>query len=321
MRVLTDWFFILTGKAAALADYEGHFHPLWLVLFILIGGALYFRRAPAPRGFTGLIGFIFPRSHYLNKSAAVDLFLVAVNFAFLSFCIWLGIDLFHPAHAKRVAFDVAQWLRETFGLRRPLAVSGWGADLAYAFLIFAARDLGWYLSHFIFHRVPALWEFHKVHHSAVTLTPITALRFHLLEMISFHLFQGALAGLAVAGGIYFFGQLPGPVTLFSIPVTALISRSLGMFRHSHIWISYGVPVSYLLISPAMHQLHHSAEGRHLDRNFGHYLSLWDWLAGTLYVPKEKETFRIGLPERGEEEWNSIRRVLWLPIRKFWKRGY
>ena len=52
-------------------------------------------------------------------------------------------------------------------------------------------------------------------------------------------------------------------------------------RHSHIWLSWGDRIEGWLISPAQHQLHHSVEPRHFDRNLGSALAIWDRWFGTL----------------------------------------
>ena len=59
-------------------------------------------------------------------------------------------------------------------------------------------------------------------------------------------------------------------------------------HHSHIWLTYGRMLEHVFISPAQHQVHHSTDPQHYDRNFGTMLALWDWLFGTLYVIKGKE---------------------------------
>jgi sterol desaturase/sphingolipid hydroxylase (fatty acid hydroxylase superfamily) len=51
-------------------------------------------------------------------------------------------------------------------------------------------------------------------------------------------------------------------------------------RHSHVWLSYGPFVERLAISPAHHQVHHSVDAKHHDRNFGSALAIWDWMFGT-----------------------------------------
>ena len=60
-------------------------------------------------------------------------------------------------------------------------------------------DIGHYISHYIQHKVPFFWEFHKVHHAAEVLTPVTAFRAHPVESILDSLFQGPLQALGLAG--------------------------------------------------------------------------------------------------------------------------
>jgi sterol desaturase/sphingolipid hydroxylase (fatty acid hydroxylase superfamily) len=69
-------------------------------------------------------------------------------------------------------------------------------------------------------------------------------------------------------------------------------------RHSHVWLAYPGWLSRILISPAMHQIHHSEDKRHHDKNMGNIFAFWDWMAGTLYVPKGYEPLRFGLGDAG-----------------------
>jgi sterol desaturase/sphingolipid hydroxylase (fatty acid hydroxylase superfamily) len=68
----------------------------------------------------------------------------------------------------------------------------------------------------------------------------------------------------------------------------------GVLRHSPFWLSFGPTVERWAVSPAMHHIHHSADPRHWDRNFGTSLAIWDRLAGTLYIPNGKEVERFGI---------------------------
>jgi sterol desaturase/sphingolipid hydroxylase (fatty acid hydroxylase superfamily) len=64
-------------------------------------------------------------------------------------------------------------------------------------------------------------------------------------------------------------------------------------------------VSHVLSSPAQHQIHHSCEERHIDKNFAQIFSLWDWAFGTLYIPRKKETFQMGLSNAEHREYYSL----------------
>ena len=56
-------------------------------------------------------------------------------------------------------------------------------------------------------------------------------------------------------------------------------------QHSHMWISFRGLLGRVFISPAHHQVHHSDNPKHFNTNYGSCLALWDWMFGTLYVPR------------------------------------
>ena len=60
------------------------------------------------------------------------------------------------------------------------------------------------------------------------------------------------------------------------------------------WISWGDRLEHVFCSPAQHQIHHSTDPRHHDRNFGGLLSLWDWLFGTLITARTRQQITFGL---------------------------
>ena len=65
-------------------------------------------------------------------------------------------------------------------------------------------------------------------------------------------------------------------------------------RHSHIEIAYWPWLEKILISPAQHQLHHSIENKHFNKNYGAMLALWDWLFGSLHFSETGKKIRFGL---------------------------
>jgi len=97
--------------------------------------------------------------------------------------------------------------------------------------------------------------------------------------------------------------------------TFLFALSGRHLRHSHIWLSYGPVFSWLFISPAQHQIHHSIDPRHRDMNFGARLAVWDALFGTLYVPREPETLQVGLPDADPQEFSTVCKLYFLPFKK------
>jgi sterol desaturase/sphingolipid hydroxylase (fatty acid hydroxylase superfamily) len=162
-------------------------------------------------------------------------------------------------------------------------------------LVFIAVEFGYWLSHLLMHKIPTLWEFHKVHHSAEVLTPLTEWRQHPVELAIFP----ALVSLAVwfvqGPIIWYFGarsQIIDPVkaNLISMAFWFTILH----LRHSELPFYATGWLGKLIQAPAHHQVHHSTNPKHFDKNLGYCLSIWDWAFGTLYVPKKGEKFSYGL---------------------------
>ena len=86
-------------------------------------------------------------------------------------------------------------------------------------------------------------------------------------------------------------------------------------RHSHIWLSYPRWLSWLLVSPAQHQIHHSSAPAHFNKNLGFVFSFWDRMANTLYVPAHRETLDFGIGGGEDEEYDGVTALYLLPFRK------
>lgn len=177
--------------------------------------------------------------------------------------------------------------------------------LAFTLAFFVAYDLGRFVAHSLLHDVPALWEFHKVHHSAEVLTPMTAYRAHPLELLVMAWVPALLTG-STAWMFNLLGAQVGFFSFLGLHVFVWVFNLIDNLRHSPTWIDYGPRVGRWLISPAHHQLHHSCESRHIGCNRGSNLALWDRLYGTLYVPAGgPERFRLGLGDGTEAAWNAV----------------
>ena len=171
-----------------------------------------------------------------------------------------------PAVADATATALERLLGPVSGAEQP---PGLTAQALYTLTVLIAFDLGVFVAHYLQHRVPVLWEFHKVHHSARVLTPITVYRMHPVDDI----LSGSCVALtvgAVAGT--FAWALGGPIGELLV-----LGVNLGLFlfyvvgynlRHSHVWLSYPRWLSGLLVSPAQHQIHHSRAPVHFDKNLG-----------------------------------------------------
>jgi len=167
--------------------------------------------------------------------------------------------------------------------------------LMVALLVYAFGDHNIYWTHRIFHRFGTLWRLHRFHHSPRVLTPLTAFRFWppetLVHMLAFALGEGLAIGLVSL----IFGLGISPAKLFGINIIAVIwLLAFSHLRHSHLPLAYPRWLSYVLISPKMHQVHHSVDSIHHNKNFGTAFAVWDWLYGTLYIPKKNERTMFGL---------------------------
>jgi sterol desaturase/sphingolipid hydroxylase (fatty acid hydroxylase superfamily) len=162
-------------------------------------------------------------------------------------------------------------------------------------MMFLAYELGYYFNHWLSHKVPFLWEFHKVHHTAEVLTPVTNFRVHPVYTWIFANILAVSAAVAAGLGNYCFGNT---ATQYALTGTNLILvvfiHAYVHLQHSHMWISFRGMLGRIFVSPAHHQVHHSGNPKHFNKNFGSCLALWDWLFGTLYVPgKEREKLTFG----------------------------
>lgn len=168
-------------------------------------------------------------------------------------------------------------------------------SLAYTLCLFVVWDLSRYLLHRWMHRSPLLWAFHEVHHSAERLSPLTFHRVHPVEAALYAL-RGALSTGLVAG-LFFWAYRGAAVehTLLGVHALGLLFTALtGNLRHSELPLRFPPAVERLLLSPAQHQLHHSADPAHADVNFGTWLALWDGLAGSLRPSSAGAPLRFGL---------------------------
>jgi len=184
-------------------------------------------------------------------------------------------------------------------------VNYWVATSTFTLVYFIFDDFSRFGVHYLMHRIPLLWEFHKFHHSAETLTPLTVTRTHPVEGIIFLLRTVSVQGVTIALFVGLFGSKVDLLTIYGVSVLGMVFHSLGSnLRHSHIAIRYPVAVEKIFISPAQHQLHHSRDPQHFDRNFGVVLAIWDRLIGSFHPSIDKE-IRFGLTKSDADFTKSI----------------
>jgi len=262
----------------------------------------------------GLLGFLFPKEIYGHRSAIADYWFFAINkllFA-MAFGALVAITSYVVAAANSVLHLV--------GASPEIPAPPWLAILFTTLVSALAMDFGLWLGHFLLHKVPVLWEFHKVHHSAEVLTPLTAGRVHPVEDAINIVFSGVCGGVTIALCQFVLGPQAQTFGVFQLNVLVVVFYLCGFhLRHSHVWLPYRGIWGKIFVSPAHHQLHHSVARRHWDKNLGFGFAIWDWMFGTLYSVDRREAIQIGMNGHEEAEYHSVKAMYLLPFVKAWRR--
>lgn len=169
-------------------------------------------------------------------------------------------------------------------------VSGFPIWVQLLIMLVIADFIQWNI-HRQLHIRPALWRFHKLHHSVKEMGFAAQFRFHFVETILYKTLQYIPLAMIGFGIEEFF-----VVHMFAVLV--------GHLNHANVGWNYGI-LGYVFNNPKMHIWHHSKE---LPRdfphgmNFGLTLSLWDYLFGTAYVPRDGKDIELGF--EGDEDYPS-----------------
>jgi sterol desaturase/sphingolipid hydroxylase (fatty acid hydroxylase superfamily) len=123
----------------------------------------------------------------------------------------------------------------------------------------------------------------------------------------------------LAYGAWLFVALsPTEVLVFGVNVYVLRNVLMMDFvRHTHFKLSFGW-LNTVILCPHWHQLHHSTNPKHWDKNFGLMLSVWDRMFGTLVIPEPNESFNFGLANDEHREYRSVTAVYLLPLIKIYR---
>jgi sterol desaturase/sphingolipid hydroxylase (fatty acid hydroxylase superfamily) len=283
---------VLLAPLAPLFVWGSQFHWVTYVGAAGVAAALYGARRR--RGFRvrALLRHLLPARLIRHRSTWLDfkLFLVAVAF--------LAIQ--GPLLAAAVSLGrgaAAEGLDALLGPGEATGTPSLPVTALTVGLTFLAIELGYWAAHFAMHRIPALWEFHKVHHSAEVLTPMTEWRQHPIELALFPLVIGTAVAAVQAALLHAFGpgaQLVSPLSA-NLVVMGFALTILHL-RHSELPFCATGWLGRLIQSPGHHQIHHSTDPAHYDRNLGFCLSLWDWAFGTLCLPERGARYSFGLGE-------------------------
>lgn len=200
------------------------------------------------------------------------------------------IHTYHPLrlwtflNASFIAWLVS-YAQATQGQLLPLQGSmsnmhwGWSA-----FIVVFLGHISFYVAHYLSHKIPFMWQFHRVHHSSHVLDSLSTTRFHIIDKTFFVMpFLLAVTYLT-----------PDPAIIF---LYISFRDFWGRYGHGNIrdphWFGY------ILSNPKFHRWHHSNHPEAIDKNFSAELNFLDYLFGTAYYPKDR------LPDNfGEESYSN-----------------
>ncbi len=289
----------------------GRLSPVFLVAMLGICLWLYRRQKPG----TGFFAWVFPKSVYFHRSHWVDIKI---------FLFTRVLNLLVAVSRVGVATGVGAIVSGSVGemVRGDAPAGSTGMAILVAILSFVVVDFCAYWVHRIHHENRILWPFHAVHHSAEVMTPITLYRKHPVYDFLGGVFASLVLGLVMGVLLGVFVGGVSAYTIGGINIAYYIFHLVGSnLRHSHIWLSYGPVLEHVLISPAQHQVHHSVDVRHHDKNYGEVLAIWDWMFGTLYVPRSREQLTFGLADaegnRLPQRHPTLRHLLFRPFADSW----
>lgn len=299
---------VLTNLSSTVTSANSRLWPLYLLTTLLIAYGVY--RAQRHEG--SFLKWLFPKAIYFHPSHIVDLKVFVLNRLFTALGVF-GL-VFFGAH-------VASFVVEALGPSRTIAPF---APWVIALMILVVNDFAVYWVHRIHHESRIFWPFHSLHHSAEVMTPITVFRKHPVYDLVSSLIKGLLIGTLQGLCLWSFGQMPSYAMLVGVNAAYVLFNMAGSnLRHTHVWLSFGPVLEHIFISPAQHQVHHSIDPKHHNKNYGEVLAIWDWMFGTLYVPQTRETIAFGLGnakgERLKQRHDSLRNAMVVPLKDAWKQ--
>ena len=221
-----------------------------------------------------------------------------------------GINIFMTLTTIIINFSLAFILLKTsdWAIANNFGVLQWLPQMSlwlYALIGLLLLDLiGAYLVHLIEHKVKFLWRFHLIHHTDTWVDTTSGNRHHPGESVIRFAFT-TLGVLIVGSPIWM---------IFMYQTISIVSTQ---FTHANITLPKRLDVflSYFIVSPNMHKVHHHFMLPYTDSNYGNIFSVWDRLFGTfMYLPKEKIVYGIDTYMETQDH-NQLNNLLKIPFQK------
>jgi len=219
----------------------------------------------------------------------------------------LGLALFNVL-VMRISVGAAAWQASIWAAEQPLGLfnvlilPSW-LSIAGSLLLL---DLAIYAQHVAAHRWRWFWRLHQVHHTDIDFDATTAVRFHPLEIMLSMAYKVML--------VLLLGAQPMAVIMFEV-----ILNGCALFNHGNVSLPGGWEkhLRYLLVTPDMHRIHHSARPIETDSNYGFSLSCWDRLFKTYTAQAQLPQTEMTIGLNGFREPNELGffGLLALPFRR------
>lgn len=314
---LSPFYQALSTSLGSFLDPKRRIYfPYLISAFIL--SLLYLKfanKATRSLSFFQYLKYLFSSKIWRHPSAIVDYKLLFFN----SLVKILFITPYLLAHTA-FAYVVVQSWEAAVGIKDTILWSSTAINLSYTLLFLICSDFSRFLLHYALHKIPFLWEFHKVHHAAEVLTPITLYRVHPIEFFLFQLRSLLIFGSITGSFFFWFRTGIEPFTVLKIHAGIFLFNLVGAnLRHSHIPISFGNTLERIFISPSQHQIHHSVEVRHYDKNFGSIFSIWDGLFGSLFISKKNEKIAFGIEGKEQKIFHKFWQNLYMPFKNIFNK--
>jgi len=172
----------------------------------------------------------------------------------------------------------------------------------YLVISFFLLDFFLYALHRLFHHFQFLWRLHLVHHSDVSLDVTTNFRHHPFEQVTTSLFITLFIWL-------------GQFSIEALTLYGIISTIVQIWHHGNINVPTKIEqwLNYLIITPSIHRIHHRANRKSTDSNYGAIFSLWDRLFNSFIQPDKNTSFIYGLEYFRAPQQQTLLQILKQPF--------
>ena len=250
-------------------------HPSWHNYFYWVVGASFM---------IWILEILFPwrkEQPLIRHGFWVDLFYIFWNYFLFSLVIYNALS--------DVAVTAFSNILAVFGIKNTVAIQ-LGALPAWVqlLIILIVRDFIQFNIHRMYHHVPWMWQFHKVHHSTEVMGFGALMRFHFMENIIYRTLEYLPLAMLGFGISDFF-------------IVHIFTFIIGQLGHANLYLPMGM-LKFVFNNPQMHLWHHAKvypKSHPKGMNFGITLSVWDYLFKTVYWTHDDPNLAIGLPDDGK----------------------